>query len=97
MWPTKAHTYGSQKELEKYPSETKDRADLCTTCHSSTLCDLPSFLFFCFACTFVLLEAFVYICVKYFSKYSAEVDAALNSVKSESLSLISKPADSSGT
>lgn len=59
MWPTKAEAYGSQMELEKYPSEIKDRAGQCITCHSSTLCILSIFLFFCFACAFVLVETFV--------------------------------------
>lgn len=49
MWPTKAHAYGSQKQMEKYSAETKDRAGQCTMCHSSTLCTLSGFfiLLFC--------------------------------------------------
>lgn len=77
--------------------QTSFRASGFSVCHSCILCTPCIYLFFCFACIFVLLELIIYICLKYFSKYSVEVDAALNSVKSGSSSLISRTAERSGT
>lgn len=82
----------SEQIYFRIPSETRGRASGCSISRSCILCTPYVYLSFCFAWIFVLLEMIVYICLKYFSKYSVVVDAALKSVKSESWTLISRTA-----